>query len=274
MAMTASVPPESGWIVCAGSDFPHLFQLCFSKKGMDHAAQSRPISDLDGLVRVWPNTCGFWQDATGPLPVQKLSDSVVFFHTNPGSCCAKLAQIRFSSGWLSGFGQMHLVQKQASVQESSGPLLANASEPIQIRSGTFTGCISAAPQTNRQSTSKDVKDTRTFMRSRLSSTCFLALCMWSTLCFWADSFCCSSPTCRSISPTRCRSSVLVATSSPLRVDRLLFCFFSCQSNRTVQCWQSAVLLLLQLSEKIAQCSVSSAVRQNSILFWCFSCQRK
>ena len=44
--------------------------------------QNRPGSDLDGLVRVWPNASGleasrcagiigpgFWEDATGPLPV-------------------------------------------------------------------------------------------------------------------------------------------------------------------------------------------------------------
>ena len=82
MAITASVQPESGRIVYAGPDFPHPFQLRFSKEGMDHIAQNRSESDLDGLVRVWPNKpgleasrcvgiiChGFWQDATGPLPV-------------------------------------------------------------------------------------------------------------------------------------------------------------------------------------------------------------
>ena len=82
MAVTASVQPESGWIVYAGSDFPHPFQFRFSKQGMDHFVQHRPRSDLDGLVRVWPNASGleasrcagstgpgFWQDATGQLPV-------------------------------------------------------------------------------------------------------------------------------------------------------------------------------------------------------------
>ena len=33
---------------------------------------------------------------------------------------------------MSGFGEMELVKKQAGVQESSGPFVANASEPIQI----------------------------------------------------------------------------------------------------------------------------------------------
>ena len=58
------------------------FSSVFSKEGMDHIVQNRPGSDLDGLVRVWPNTSGaeagscagitwpgFWQNATGPLAV-------------------------------------------------------------------------------------------------------------------------------------------------------------------------------------------------------------
>ena len=84
MAVMASVQPESGQIayIYAGSDFPHPFQLRFSKEGMGHIVQTRRGSDLDGLVRVWPHASGpeaswcagtiwpgFWQDATGPLPV-------------------------------------------------------------------------------------------------------------------------------------------------------------------------------------------------------------
>ena len=57
MAIAASVQPESARIVYAGSDFSHPFQLRFCKEGMDHA-QNRPGSDLDGLVRVWPNGSG------------------------------------------------------------------------------------------------------------------------------------------------------------------------------------------------------------------------
>ena len=83
MAVTAaSVQADLGRIVYAGSDFPHPFQPRFSKEGMDHIVQYRPGSDVDGLVRVWPNASdleaswcagiigpGFWQDGTGPLPV-------------------------------------------------------------------------------------------------------------------------------------------------------------------------------------------------------------
>ena len=58
------------------------FISVFPIEGVDHIVQNRPGSDLDGLVRVWPNVSGleaswsagiiwpgFWQDATGPLPV-------------------------------------------------------------------------------------------------------------------------------------------------------------------------------------------------------------
>ena len=82
MAITASVQPESGRIVYARSDFPYPIQFRFSKEGMDYIVQNRPGSGLDGLVRVWPNASGleasrgvriigpgFWQSATGPLPV-------------------------------------------------------------------------------------------------------------------------------------------------------------------------------------------------------------
>ena len=82
MAITASVQSESARIVYARSDFPHPFQFRFSEEGMDRTVQNRPGSDLDGLVKVWTNASGleaswcaritrpgFWQDATGPLPV-------------------------------------------------------------------------------------------------------------------------------------------------------------------------------------------------------------
>ena len=73
---------ESGRIIYAESDFPHPFQLRFSKEGIDGIVQNRPGSDLNALVMVWPNASGlearrcagfiwpgFWQDATGLLPV-------------------------------------------------------------------------------------------------------------------------------------------------------------------------------------------------------------
>ena len=45
--------------------------------------------------------------------------------------------------WLtvSGFGQTDLVRKQASVQESFGPLLANTSNPVWIGCGSDPACL-------------------------------------------------------------------------------------------------------------------------------------
>ena len=136
MAFTASMQLESGRIVFM-PDLTSRIRLS-SKEGMDRIVQNRVRSgwpgqglakfDVSGLEA---SRCagiigsGFWQAATGQLP---LSDSVVFFHRRPGSYCAKPVRIRFSSG----FGQTDPVRKQTDVQDSSGPLLTNASEPIGI----------------------------------------------------------------------------------------------------------------------------------------------
>ena len=92
------------------------FGSVFSKEGMDHIAQNRPGSDLDGLVRVWPNASGpkaswcagiiwpgFWQYATGPLPVSHFQtrfcssadvpDNIV--QNNPGSDLVLAGCVRF-----------------------------------------------------------------------------------------------------------------------------------------------------------------------------------
>ena len=118
---------------------------------MDHIVQNRPGSDLDGLVRVWPKTSGleasrcagiigpgFWQDATGPLPVSHfetrfrssadIPDNIK--QNQRGSDLVLADCVRF---WPK---LMDPVRKQTSVQESSSPLLANASKPIR------TGCES------------------------------------------------------------------------------------------------------------------------------------
>ena len=88
----ASMQPESGRIIYPGSNFPHPFQFHFSKEGKGHIVQNRPGSDLDGLVRVWPNMFsleaswwagiigpGFWQDAISPLPVSHFQ---TWFHSS------------------------------------------------------------------------------------------------------------------------------------------------------------------------------------------------
>ena len=70
------------------------FSSVFSKEGMDHTVQNRPGSDLNGLVRVWPNASGlearwcagiiwpgFWQNATFPLPVSRFQTRFRFPQT-------------------------------------------------------------------------------------------------------------------------------------------------------------------------------------------------
>ena len=122
MTITASVQPESARIVYTRSDFPHPFQFLFSKDGMDHTAQNRTGSDVDGLVSVWPNTSGpeagryagitrpgFWQDAAGSLPVSRfqtrlrsstnIPDDTV--QNQPGSDLVLADCVRF---WPNGSG--------------------------------------------------------------------------------------------------------------------------------------------------------------------------
>ena len=85
--------------VCPSYDFRHPIRFRSSKEGPDHFVQDWPRSDLDVLVRFWPN-------ASGPDPI-----------------------------WMSwpGFGQTHLVWKQAGVQESSGPgFWQNATSPLPV----------------------------------------------------------------------------------------------------------------------------------------------
>ena len=112
MAIMARVQPESGWIVYAWSNSTRPIQFCFFKEDVDHIVQNRPRSDLDGLVRIWPNTSGleasqyariiqpnFWQHTTSPLPVSNFQTQL-HSSTDVLDHCAKPAQIWFSSGWL------------------------------------------------------------------------------------------------------------------------------------------------------------------------------
>ena len=116
----------------------------FQRRPGSYWAKQRPGSDLDGLVRVWPNTFGletswctgiigpgFWQDATGPLTVSHFQTR---FRSSPTSriilCKSSPDPIWF---WLiaSGFGQTDPVRKQAICARIIRPLLANASQPIR-----------------------------------------------------------------------------------------------------------------------------------------------
>ena len=54
----ASMQPESGHIIYAGSDFLHPVWFLPSKEGPDHTVQNCPRSDLDDLFRFWSNASG------------------------------------------------------------------------------------------------------------------------------------------------------------------------------------------------------------------------
>ena len=58
MAITASMRPGLGRIIYAGSNSYIVFRFRSSKEDLDHTVLNQPESDLDGLVRFWPNTSG------------------------------------------------------------------------------------------------------------------------------------------------------------------------------------------------------------------------
>ena len=158
MAITASVQPESGRIVYARSDFLHTFQLRFSKEGMEHIVQNRPRFNLDGLVRVWPNASGleaswcagiiwpgFWQDATGPLPVfhfqirfrssTDVPDNTV--QNQPRSVYVLADCVRF---WANGSGP-ETIWCARTIRPASGQCFPAGPDQMRIGSCMFTGLI-------------------------------------------------------------------------------------------------------------------------------------
>ena len=150
VAIMAIVQPKSGRIVYAVSDFPHLFQFRFSKAGMDRIAQNQPRSDLDGLVRIWRNTSGqeaswcagiiwpgFWQDATGPLPVSHLQTRFCSSRDVPDNIVQKPARIRSSFGWLCRFWPNGSGPEAS--QCASGKYFPADPDRSRIGSGMFTG---------------------------------------------------------------------------------------------------------------------------------------
>ena len=83
---------------------------------------------------------GFWQDATSPLPVFHFQARLQSSTDVPGDTMQNKPRSDLVLT-VSCFGQMDPVQKQAGVQESSGPLLAKASRPIQIRCELDPACL-------------------------------------------------------------------------------------------------------------------------------------
>ena len=139
MAVTARIGPDhiSSPTSCI------RFSSIFSNKGMDHTLQNWPGSDLDGLVRVWPNASGqvasrcagiiepgFWQDAPNPLPVSHFQarfcsstdvpDNIV--QNQPGSDLVLADCVRFWSKRIrSGSGKSRPARFWPMLPSWSGP---------------------------------------------------------------------------------------------------------------------------------------------------------
>ena len=151
----SSVLPKKAWIILRKSS-TDLIWMAWSGFGQTHLVWKQASAGIRGP--------GFWQDATGPLPVSNFWTQFCLSTDDPDNIVQKPAQIRFSSGclcqvlakrirsgsqlvcknhptrfWPNGsspeaswcariirpaFGQMDPVQKPACVQESSDPLLA------------------------------------------------------------------------------------------------------------------------------------------------------
>ena len=153
MAVTAAVQLESGRIVYARSDFSYPFQPRVPKKAWVILCKTDPAemwtvwSGFGQTHPVWwsKRVCrnhrarflaGRNRPATsfplslrlGPVVPQTMSRILL--------CKTSRPDATYLGRTVSGFGQMDPVWKQANVQESSDPLLANASQLIR------TGCES------------------------------------------------------------------------------------------------------------------------------------
>ena len=125
---------------------------------MNHIVQNRPGSDLDGLVRVWPNSpglkaswCagivgpGFWQDATGMLLVSHFQtrlrsstdvpDNIL--QNQPGSDLALADCARF---WPDGSGP-EASQCARIIRPVSGRCFPADLARMRIGYGMFTGIV-------------------------------------------------------------------------------------------------------------------------------------
>ena len=102
--------PDPIWMAWSGCGQTHLVQ----KQACVQKSSGLVLSERDRPATSFP-----------------LSHSAAFFHNRPGSYCATSARIRSGSGCLSGLGQTDPVRKQAGMQESPGPFLAIAFEPIR-----------------------------------------------------------------------------------------------------------------------------------------------
>ena len=143
---------QSGRIVYAESDFPHPFQLRFF---ILCKTDSDPIwmawSGFGQKSLVLKQACvqesfgpvsGRTQPARYQFPTFRF-DSVLPQTSRIILCKTSQDPIKFCL-IVSGFGQTDPVRKLAGVQQSSGPLLANASQPIRTGCESDPACLLGA----------------------------------------------------------------------------------------------------------------------------------
>ena len=122
--------PEHAWFILCKTD-PDPIWMAWS--GFWPNSSGPEASRCAGIIGP-----GFWQDANGPLPVSHFPTRFRFSTDVPDNT----VQNQPGSGLVLA-DQTDPVRKQAGVQQSSGPLLATASQPIQSECGMFTELVLA-----------------------------------------------------------------------------------------------------------------------------------
>ena len=150
MAVTASVQAGSG---------PN--DRIYAGTCVVHIVQNLPGSDLDGLVRIWPNSSGleacwcagiigpgFWQDAIGPLPVSLFPTRFRFSTDVPdnivqnqiGSDLVLAHCVRF---WPNGSCPPEASRCARIIRPASGHCFPADPVRMRIGIGMFTGVVLA-----------------------------------------------------------------------------------------------------------------------------------
>ena len=128
----SSVFPKKAWIILCKTD-PDPFWVAWSGFGQTHLVWKQAgVQESSGPVsgRTQPAR---YQCPTLPTRLRSSTDVPdVLCKTSPDPDLVLADCVRF---WPNGSGP----EAQAGVQESSGPLPANASQPMRIGSGMFTG---------------------------------------------------------------------------------------------------------------------------------------
>ena len=129
----SSVFPKQAWIVLRKTN-PDPIWMVWSGSGETHLVRKQAgVQESSGPVS------GRTQPARYQFPTFRLGSVLpemsrtILCKNQPGSDLVLADCV--------GFGQTDPVRKEASVQESSGPLLANASQPISTGCGSGPACV-------------------------------------------------------------------------------------------------------------------------------------